>query len=99
MEHSLEPAEVPRISTKYRTIKTRFPVSESLETLRASRESEFQSMCGQPPWSGGGLKVFKSRMVVATAGSTGALGCWWPTPATAEKRSKRRFAKYWTALC
>ena len=47
--YSLEPVEVPHIDTKYRTIKTKLPVPESLPIFEQLKKSEPQSMMGQPP--------------------------------------------------
>jgi len=47
--YSLEPKEVPHVHTKYRNIQTRIPVPESLPIFEALKESEPQSMMGQPP--------------------------------------------------
>jgi 4-aminobutyrate aminotransferase / (S)-3-amino-2-methylpropionate transaminase / 5-aminovalerate transaminase len=47
--YGLEPVEVPIVTTKYRTIKTKIPVPESLPVFRALMESEPQSMMGHPP--------------------------------------------------
>jgi len=48
-EFPLEPNEVPKVSTKYRTIITKIPVPESLGTLQRLRALEPRSMGGQPP--------------------------------------------------
>jgi 4-aminobutyrate aminotransferase / (S)-3-amino-2-methylpropionate transaminase / 5-aminovalerate transaminase len=48
-KYNLEPAEVPIIDTKYRTIRTKLPVPESLEIFRLLQQSEPVSMMGQPP--------------------------------------------------
>lgn len=48
-EYSLKPVVVPRIKSKYRTIKTAIPVPESLPVFEALRQSEPRSMSGQPP--------------------------------------------------
>lgn len=48
-KYSLEPVEVPAVSTKYRTIKTKLPVPESLSVFKDLEESEPESMMGQPP--------------------------------------------------
>lgn len=48
-KYNLEPVEVPKVKTKYRCIKTRIPVPESLEIFKALMESEPESMMGQPP--------------------------------------------------
>jgi 4-aminobutyrate aminotransferase / (S)-3-amino-2-methylpropionate transaminase / 5-aminovalerate transaminase len=47
--YSLEPVDVPLIQTRYRTIRTKIPVPESLPIFRALMESEPQSMMGHPP--------------------------------------------------
>jgi 4-aminobutyrate aminotransferase-like enzyme len=47
--YSLEPVKVPKIKTRYRTIKTRLPVPQSLPIFRALEKSEPRSMMGQPP--------------------------------------------------
>jgi 4-aminobutyrate aminotransferase/(S)-3-amino-2-methylpropionate transaminase len=47
--YDLTPRDVPRIETKYRTIKTKIPVPESIPIFEALRASEPQSMMGQPP--------------------------------------------------
>ncbi|MFC2123850.1 aspartate aminotransferase family protein [Bacteroidota bacterium] len=48
-KYSLEPIDVPKVSTKYRTIKTSLPVPESLSIFQELSESEPISMMGQPP--------------------------------------------------
>jgi 4-aminobutyrate aminotransferase/(S)-3-amino-2-methylpropionate transaminase len=48
-KYNLIPADVPRIKTKYRTIKTKLPVPESLDIFQTLSESEPVSMMGQPP--------------------------------------------------
>jgi 4-aminobutyrate aminotransferase / (S)-3-amino-2-methylpropionate transaminase / 5-aminovalerate transaminase len=48
-KYSLEPKEVPSVDTKYRKIKTKLPVPESLEIFRTLNKSEPPSMMGQPP--------------------------------------------------
>ena len=45
----LTPKTVPLVETKYRTIKTQFPVPESLPILDDLRKFEPRSMSGQPP--------------------------------------------------
>jgi len=45
----LAPVEVPAVDTKYRTIRTKIPVPESLEIFEALKRSEPESMMGQPP--------------------------------------------------
>jgi len=47
--YDLTPVQVPAVNTKYRTIKTKLPVPESLKTFEALSESEAGSMMGQPP--------------------------------------------------
>lgn len=46
---SLEPRQVPYVSTKYRKIITKFPVPESIPLLQRLRAAEPVSMQGQPP--------------------------------------------------
>jgi 4-aminobutyrate aminotransferase-like enzyme len=48
-EYSLTPVNVPKIKTKYRTIKTALPVPQSLPVFEELRRSEPRSMAGQPP--------------------------------------------------
>jgi 4-aminobutyrate aminotransferase / (S)-3-amino-2-methylpropionate transaminase / 5-aminovalerate transaminase len=48
-KYSLEPVEVPKVSTKYRTIHTKLPVPESLSVFESLEKSEPVSMMGQPP--------------------------------------------------
>jgi len=48
-EYSLQPVEVKPVSTKYRTIKTRLPVPESLPIFQSLQGSEPRSMLGMPP--------------------------------------------------
>jgi len=48
-KYSLEPVEVPGVNTKFRTIKTKLPVPESMDIFQALSESEPVSMMGQPP--------------------------------------------------
>ena len=48
-KYSLEPVEVPKVNTKYRTIKTKLPVPESLKIFQTLKETEPVSMMGQPP--------------------------------------------------
>ena len=45
----LEPQDVPPVDTKYRRIRTKLPVPESIEILQRLRDYEPQSMTGQPP--------------------------------------------------
>ncbi len=47
--YDLTPVEVPRVETKYRSIKTKIPVPESLEIFESLRQTEPPSMSGQPP--------------------------------------------------
>ncbi|MHB1191230.1 MAG: aspartate aminotransferase family protein [Armatimonadota bacterium] len=47
--YDLTPVEVPPVETKYRSIKTKLPVPESLPIFEALKTSEPQSMMGQPP--------------------------------------------------
>ncbi len=48
-KYNLVPVDVPKVSTKYRKIKTKLPVPESLRIFQALSESEPVSMMGQPP--------------------------------------------------
>lgn len=48
-EYSLKPVEVPLIKTRYRAIRTRLPVPQSLPIFEALKKSEPRSMMGQPP--------------------------------------------------
>lgn len=47
--YDLTPIDVPLVETKYRTIKTKIPVPESLPIFEALKACEPQSMMGQPP--------------------------------------------------
>ena len=47
--YDLEPVDVPKVETKYRTIRTKIPVPESLPIFEKLKNSEPQSMSGQPP--------------------------------------------------
>ena len=47
--YDLAPIEVPKVETKYRSIKTKLPVPESLPIFESLRQSEPRSMMGQPP--------------------------------------------------
>jgi len=47
--YSLEPVQVPPVNSRFRTIKTKLPVPESLEIFRQLEKSEPVSMLGQPP--------------------------------------------------
>lgn len=48
-KYSLDPVEVKKVSTKYRSIQTKIPVPESLSIFKALIESEPRSMLGMPP--------------------------------------------------
>jgi 4-aminobutyrate aminotransferase-like enzyme len=48
-EYDLTPVAVPRIRTRFRTIRTRLPVPESLPIFEELKRSEPRSMAGQPP--------------------------------------------------
>ena len=48
-KYSLIPVEVPLVSTRYRVIRTKLPVPQSLPIFQALEESESASMMGQPP--------------------------------------------------
>jgi 4-aminobutyrate aminotransferase / (S)-3-amino-2-methylpropionate transaminase / 5-aminovalerate transaminase len=48
-KYNLTPVNVPKVSTKYREIRTKLPVPESLEIFKILSESEPVSMLGQPP--------------------------------------------------
>ncbi|HIE44405.1 MAG TPA: aspartate aminotransferase family protein [Candidatus Omnitrophica bacterium] len=48
-KYNLEPVEVPKIKTKYRSIQTKLPVPESIPILKTLMVSEPRSMMGQPP--------------------------------------------------
>lgn len=47
--YDLTPVDVPLIRTKYRTIRTKLPVPESLPLFDELKKSEPRSMMGQPP--------------------------------------------------
>jgi 4-aminobutyrate aminotransferase/(S)-3-amino-2-methylpropionate transaminase len=47
--YDLTPVDVPKVETKYRSIKTKLPVPESLPIFAELQESEPRSMSGQPP--------------------------------------------------
>lgn len=79
--YPLIPKRVPYVETKYRRIKTKIPVPESIPVLEKLREYEPVSMSGQPPvvWDRAeGLNVydrygnkwldFSSGVLVANAG-------------------------------
>ncbi|MCK9413732.1 MAG: aspartate aminotransferase family protein [Prolixibacteraceae bacterium] len=60
-KYNLIPVDVPEVSTKYRTIRTKLPVPESLPIFNTLSESEPVSMMGQPPviWDGAeGFQVY-----------------------------------------
>lgn len=48
-KYDLTPVEVPIINTRYRTIKTKLPVPESLSIFKRLSLTEPESMMGQPP--------------------------------------------------
>jgi len=48
-KYSLQPVEVQKVNTKFRNIKTKLPVPESLKIFEKLSESEPVSMMGQPP--------------------------------------------------
>jgi len=48
-KYNLIPVDVPKVSTKFRKIRTKLPVPESLIIFQALAESEPVSMMGQPP--------------------------------------------------
>ena len=48
-QYDLTPVEVPAVETKYRRIKTKLPVPESIKIFQSLAESEPRSMMGQPP--------------------------------------------------
>src|SRR6476659_9539017 len=48
-EYDLTPVAVPRIKTRFRTIRTPLPVPASLPIFEELRRSEPRSMAGQPP--------------------------------------------------
>jgi len=48
-DYSLEPVDVKKVSTRYRTIQTRIPVPESLAIFASLKKSEPRSMMGMPP--------------------------------------------------
>lgn len=47
--YDLTPVAVPKLETKYRSIKTSIPVPESLPIFESLRQTEPRSMSGQPP--------------------------------------------------
>jgi len=48
-KYNLTPVEVPTVKTKYRCIRTKLPVPESIPIFERLQASEPQSMMGQPP--------------------------------------------------
>jgi len=48
-EYNVTPADVPQIKTKYRCIRTKLPVPESIPIFERLKASEPPSMMGQPP--------------------------------------------------
>ncbi len=48
-KYNLEPLEMKKVKTKYRRIRTRLPVPESLPIFETLMASEAESMLGQPP--------------------------------------------------
>jgi len=48
-KYNLTPVDVPLVSTKFRTIKTKLPVPESIKIFQDLSYSEPVSMMGQPP--------------------------------------------------
>jgi 4-aminobutyrate aminotransferase/(S)-3-amino-2-methylpropionate transaminase len=48
-KYNLTPVDIPHVSTKFRRIKTKLPVPESLGIFKALAEAEPVSMMGQPP--------------------------------------------------
>jgi 4-aminobutyrate aminotransferase/(S)-3-amino-2-methylpropionate transaminase len=48
-EYDLTPVRVPKIKTRFRTIRTALPVPQSLPIFAELRRSEPRSMAGQPP--------------------------------------------------
>ena len=48
-EYDLNPVDVPKVETKYRTIKTKLPVPESIPVYEELQKTEPRSMSGQPP--------------------------------------------------
>lgn len=47
--YDLRPVDVPKVHTRYRTIKTKIPVPQSLPIFKRLQRSEPRSMAGQPP--------------------------------------------------
>jgi 4-aminobutyrate aminotransferase/(S)-3-amino-2-methylpropionate transaminase len=48
-EYNLTPVDVPPVKTKYRRIRTKLPVPESISIFERLKASEPRSMMGQPP--------------------------------------------------
>ena len=48
-EYDLTPVAVPRVETRFRTIRTMLPVPESLPLFKSAAECEPRAMFGQPP--------------------------------------------------
>jgi 4-aminobutyrate aminotransferase/(S)-3-amino-2-methylpropionate transaminase len=48
-EYNLTPVEVPPVKTRYRRIRTKLPVPESIPIFERLKASEPRSMMGQPP--------------------------------------------------
>jgi len=48
-KYDLNPVAIPPVKSKYRRIRTKIPVPESLPIFQALQDSEPQSMMGQPP--------------------------------------------------
>ena len=48
-EYDLTPVNVPKVRTRFRTIRTAIPVPQSLPIFEELRRSEPRSMSGQPP--------------------------------------------------
>ncbi len=48
-KYNLKPMDVPKVSTKYRTVKTKLPVPESLEIFKSLMQSEPASMSRLAP--------------------------------------------------
>ena len=87
--YDLTPVEVPRVETKYRTIRTKIPVPESLPIFEALAASEPQSMIRPAAGRLAPGRGFHGRRTGgATAGSTGRAASLSPTPATAARRSR-----------
>ncbi len=47
--YDLTPIEVPKVETKYRSIRTMLPVPQSLPIFESLKQTEPRSMSGQPP--------------------------------------------------